>query len=84
MVPCSRGLFESVDGFAKFTDVIGMIPINEAQRLGHIDIFSESALKKGIVDVKLSNSPMTPKSKAEYRANYRGFNHGAKGFMKGL
>ena len=47
--------------------------------LGHINWFREIVMEKDIVNIKLSNRPITRKDKSEDNADDRGFNNGTKG-----
>jgi hypothetical protein len=50
-------------------------------RLGHVDIFSQGALKKYIVNVKLAKFPSFADSNAENQTDYRRFHHGTECLM---
>ena len=51
MIPSTKCLFEVVDGFTQFTDMVGFVSVSESLWLLHEHVFEESVLKKCIVDI---------------------------------
>lgn len=51
-------MFEAIQSFVKLTDIVWKMRVNEAWGLGHKHLFRESAMKQGIVDIKLMNWPI--------------------------
>lgn len=49
-------LFESIDGFAKATNIIWPVFINESKRLHHINFVLECTLQESIIHIKLAES----------------------------
>lgn len=46
--PLSRQLLETVEGFMQLVDVVGVLIVNEARRLLHVDFFMEVFMKECI------------------------------------
>ena len=82
MVPNTWGLFETIDCLTKFTDMLRMIMIDEALRLCHEYVLSKGALKKGIIDNKLSKGPTVTDSKTEDQTDSCRLDNGAECVMK--
>jgi hypothetical protein len=57
LVPRTRGLLQTIEGLVQTTDMIRMRLVNETRGLLVIHHFLEIAMKKGILDIKLSNRP---------------------------
>ena len=55
--PCSGRLLKTVQSIFEKTNVIGIVGINKARWLSHVNHFIEIAMKKGVVYVKLTKRP---------------------------
>jgi hypothetical protein len=57
LVPCARGLLQTIEGLVQTTDTIRTRLVTETRGLLAIHHFLDIAMKKGILDIKLSNRP---------------------------
>jgi hypothetical protein len=73
--PGARGLFETIDRLAQFTNIIGMSSIFKANRLFHIEGLVQLPMKEGIGDVQLPECPMMNSSQCKNSAHDRKFDH---------
>lgn len=60
----------------------GLVGCKKVGWLLGVDGFSESAMKKCVLDVQLMDGPGARECKQEYGPNGRGFDYGAEGFIK--
>jgi hypothetical protein len=60
--PGTRGLFETINGLMEVTNMCGIRFVMKARRLLHINLFRKNAMKEGIFDIELANSPLMSKS----------------------
>jgi hypothetical protein len=50
-------MFEAVQHFVQFANIMWMSLIFKTKRLTHIDLFFKNTVKEGILDIKLSKRP---------------------------
>jgi hypothetical protein len=64
-VPSPGCLFQTVEGFVEFADVVRESSISKASGLRAVDSFSQGAVKKGILHIKLMDWPVSGMSQGE-------------------
>ena len=62
--------------------MIRIIGVSHALRLCHIDLLHKMPIEKGIVDIKLANSPLAIECNAKHSTDGDGIYQGTKSFMK--
>ena len=66
----------------KLADPMRMSSVNEARKLGHLDVFLENAIEQCIVKIKLSHSLVIRDGKSEHHLNGSRFDDRTIGIMK--
>jgi hypothetical protein len=56
-MPCTRRLFETIDGFNQVTEMSRMRRINKSRRLPHIHFLFKHTMKESILNIKLMQIP---------------------------
>jgi hypothetical protein len=64
-VPLARCLFQAINTFLQFTNIVRRGSISEARRLMHKHCFFKIAMKKSIIYVKLPKGPTIHDSNGE-------------------
>lgn len=59
---CLWGLFETINGFMKLTNIVWSIVVNKTMRLLHVNIISETFMEKYILDIELPQGPTSSDS----------------------
>ena len=59
-----------------------MIDVSQALRLHHIDLLRKMPIEKGIIDIKLANSPLAIEGNANHRTDSDGIYHETESLMK--
>src|SRR5438105_2501634 len=57
MMPYPRCLFKTIEGHVKLTQMVRMLRILKSRWLAHKHLFLKNTMEKGILDIKLTNSP---------------------------
>ena len=80
--PCTRRLFQSIDGLLEVTKMIWASWIDEPWRLCHVNCLNKITMKECIVDVQLTKRPATRNCKTEDSANRSGPNNRTESLIK--
>lgn len=59
LIPCPRGLFETIEGPLKVTHIIWMLWVSKTRRLVHKNSLLKMAVKKGVLHIELMNRPVS-------------------------
>lgn len=75
MKPGTRGLFKAIERLLEMANVIGNVQMMETRGLAHENCLVELAMEKNILNVQLTERPLSHDSKRENKANSRGFDN---------
>lgn len=69
VIPSPWGLFETINRIAKLANIGRISEGDKARGLCHVNLISESPLKKCIVDIELAQGPLMSDSESKNDAN---------------
>jgi hypothetical protein len=74
-MPSMWSLFQAIERANQTTIVIRFSRISKTRRLSHIDLLIKKTIQKGVLNIKLSNMPLTRKSDAKDKSDSRRLDH---------
>ena len=80
MIPSSRSLFKAINGFVKLAYMRGIIRVNKARRLSHINCFWQVTLEESIVYIQVTKGPTIAYGKTKHKSDSSWFDYETKCF----
>jgi hypothetical protein len=78
LVPCARGLLETIEKSLQETHVVRVSRVNKARRLLIVDGLLQVSVKKGVLHIQLVDRPAPGSSNAEDDTDHRRLDDGAE------
>ena len=81
-VPCTRRLFEAVEGLVQTTDIVRMRGIHEASGLRAVYRLSQGTMQERVLHIQLMNRPIPRQGQRQNSADGGRFDDRAEGLIK--